>query len=58
MRDLRKSKGGISEIQALPNLLQDFGQRGKDSRSEKGKLVNSVGGFGCDLMIRKKRHKL
>jgi hypothetical protein len=58
MRDLRKSKGGISEVQALPNLLQDFGQRGEDPGSQEGKLVNSVGGFGCDLMIRKKRHKL
>jgi hypothetical protein len=51
MRDLRKSKGGISQVQALPNLLQDFGQRGQNPGSKEGKLVSEVNvwlvSWGC-----------
>jgi len=40
--DMRQKQGGVSQVQNLPNLLQDHGQRRQDSRRSEGKLVIEI----------------
>jgi hypothetical protein len=40
--DLWTQPCGVSEVQDLPDLFQDHGERGKDSGREEGKLVTIV----------------